>query len=89
LKVIGDITCDIEGSVECNLAATTPGDPVYVYDPITRLIHPGIEGRGPVLLAVDNLPCELPRDSSTMFGDVLSNFIVSLTQLTFPDHMNV
>jgi len=83
LKVIGDITCDIEGSVECNLAATTPGDPVYVYDPITRLIHPGIEGRGPVVLAVDNLPCELPRDSSTMFGDVLSNFIVSLSATDF------
>jgi len=83
LKVIGDITCDIEGSVECNLAATTPGDPVYVYDPITRSIHPGIEGRGPVVLAVDNLPCELPRDSSAMFGDVLYNFIAKMSTTDF------
>lgn len=83
LKAIGDITCDIEGSVECNLAATTPGDPVYVYDPITRSIHPGIEGRGPVVLAVDNLPCELPRDSSAMFGDVLYDFIAKMSATDF------
>jgi len=83
LKVIGDITCDIEGSVECNLASTTPGDPVYIYDPIKQNIRSGLEGRGPVVLAVDNLPCELPRDSSTMFGNVLSGFIPQLIAVDF------
>ncbi|MDD5230521.1 MAG: bifunctional lysine ketoglutarate reductase /saccharopine dehydrogenase family protein [Candidatus Marinimicrobia bacterium] len=83
LKVIGDITCDIEGSIECNLATTTPGDPVYVYDPLAETIQMGFAGKGPVILAVDNLPSELPRDSSTMFGAVLSEFIPRLAVTDF------
>jgi len=83
LKIIGDITCDIEGSIECNLATTTPGDPVYVYNPLTETIQMGFEGQGPVVLAVDNLPSELPRDSSTMFGSVLSDFIPLLNAADF------
>lgn len=37
LKVIGDITCDVEGAIECTIKATEPGNPVYVYDPVTGL----------------------------------------------------
>lgn len=78
LRVIGDITCDVGGSVECNVRATDTGDPVYVYDPKTRQAKSGIRGRGPVMMAVDNLPCELPRESSTEFSSYLYPFAAAI-----------
>jgi saccharopine dehydrogenase (NAD+, L-lysine forming) len=80
LRVIGDITCDILGSVECNVKATSPDDPVYVWDVDTDKALDGVEGRGPVVLAVDNLPCELPAESSTSFGHALMPFIPRLLE---------
>jgi alpha-aminoadipic semialdehyde synthase len=68
LRVIGDISCDLHGSIEANVKITTPGDPVYVYDVVSRKPVGGVAGRGPVILAVDNLPCELPVDASQHFG---------------------
>lgn len=83
LKVIGDITCDIGGSIECNMSETDSGNPVYVYDPIKEDIQYGTEGNGPVVLAVDNLPCELPKESSTVFSTVLKEFIPALLKTDF------
>lgn len=80
LRVIGDITCDVGGSIEANLRATDPGDPVYVYDPVTGHDRPGVEGPGPVIMAVDNLPCELPREASEHFGDSLLRFVPKLAR---------
>lgn len=78
LRVIGDISCDIEGSIQCTVKATDPGNPVYVYDPLDSTITNGWEGRGPVVMAIDNLPCELARESSEYFSQVLSPFIPGL-----------
>ena len=75
LRVIGDISCDIEGAVECTLRATDPGSPVFVYDPFRDEAIDGVEGPGPVVLAVDNLPCELPRESSAEFSRILKGFV--------------
>jgi len=83
LKVIGDITCDIGGSIECNMSETDSGNPVYVYDPIKAEIQYGTAGNGPVVLAVDNLPCELPKESSTVFSTVLKEFIPALLETDF------
>ncbi|HCL00333.1 MAG TPA: hypothetical protein DHW42_09570 [Candidatus Marinimicrobia bacterium] len=83
LKVIGDITCDIDGSIECNMSETDSGNPVYVYDPIKEDVQYGTEGNGPVVLAVDNLPCELPKESSTVFSTVLKKFIPDLLKTDF------
>ncbi|MFW5741409.1 MAG: bifunctional lysine ketoglutarate reductase /saccharopine dehydrogenase family protein [Myxococcota bacterium] len=80
LRVIGDIACDIEGSVEVTLEATTPGDPVYVYEPERKGIVRGVRGRGPVIMAVDNLPCELPVEASDHFGDALLRFVPLLAR---------
>jgi alpha-aminoadipic semialdehyde synthase len=71
LRVVADISCDVEGSIECTAKATDPGNPVYVYEPLTRRVLDGFEGDGPVILAVDTLPCELPRESSEAFGEML------------------
>jgi alpha-aminoadipic semialdehyde synthase len=80
LRVIGDITCDIGGSVEATVKATTPRDPVYVYDPERGTTSPGAEGRGVVVLAVDNLPTELPLEASQHFGDSLVGFVPPLAR---------
>jgi saccharopine dehydrogenase (NAD+, L-lysine forming) len=75
LRVIGDITCDIGGSVPCNLGETSPDSPNYVWNPDTGEICDGVAGRGPVVMAVDNLPCEFPADASRSFGDALLPFV--------------
>ena len=80
LRVLGDITCDVGGSIEANVAATSPGDPVYVYDVRTGEARPGVVGRGPVVMAVDNLPCEFPREASEHFGDSLLRFVPALSR---------
>lgn len=71
LRVIGDISCDVEGSIEATVKVTQPDDPVYVYDPHAMMATMGVEGRGPVIMAVDNLPCELPKEATESFGAAL------------------
>jgi len=81
LRVIGDISCDIEGSIELTIKATQPDAPTYVVDPDTGAIQDGVAGRGPVIMAVDNLPCELPRESSEYFSAVLREFMPALADM--------
>jgi len=78
LKVIGDISCDVNGSVECTVKPTEPGNPVYVYDPATGKAQDGFEGDGPVMMAVEILPSEIPRESSIDFSRVLKPFLPHL-----------
>ncbi len=83
LKVVGDISCDIEGAVEATVKPTDPGNPVYVYDPVTDTAHDGVEGDGPVILAVDTLPCELPVDATEHFGRSLLPYVPALARADF------
>lgn len=80
LRVIGDVSCDIEGSIECTVRATLPDEPAYVYEPATDQIRMGIQGRGPVIMAVDNLPAELARASSVHFSTSLRPFVAPLVR---------
>jgi alpha-aminoadipic semialdehyde synthase len=83
LRVVGDISCDIDGSVACTVRATTPDSPIYVFDPATGETRDGVEGPGPVVLAVDFLPCELPVDASEFFSRSLLPFIPALARTDF------
>jgi len=83
LRIIGDITCDVNGSLACTTHATTPDAPVYVYDPHTGNTHEGVAGNGPVVLAVDFLPCEVPYDATLSFGTALRPFIPGLMAADF------
>jgi alpha-aminoadipic semialdehyde synthase len=83
LRVIGDITCDVDGSLECTVRATEPDNPVYVYEPASGQARDGVAGHGPVVLAVDFLPCEVPVDSSNAFSQALSPFIPALAAADF------
>lgn len=86
LVVVGDLTCDVDGSLACTVRDTEPGDPVYVYDPETGRATSGFEGPGLAVLAVGNLPCELPREASAAFSSALRPFIPALARvdLTVP-----
>jgi alpha-aminoadipic semialdehyde synthase len=78
LQVIGDISCDIEGSIELTLQTTTPDVPGFFYDPVADAALPRVEGAGPVIMAVDNLPGELPREASDHFSNVLREMVPDL-----------
>lgn len=75
LKVIADISCDIDGGVQATVKPTTPGNPVFVYDLDRREAVDGYTGRGPVIMAIDNLPCQLAAESSEHFGDTLVRWV--------------
>jgi len=83
LKVVGDISCDIEGAVEFTGKATYPDNPVFVYEPARDRITDGVKGDGPVVMAVDNLPCELSREASIDFGKALFPFIEKMAGADF------
>jgi alpha-aminoadipic semialdehyde synthase len=83
LRVIGDISCDVEGAIECTVRATEPGDPIYVYDPLYGSVVDGHEGSGIVVMAVEILPSELPREASTDFGRILSPFVPAIAHYDF------
>jgi alpha-aminoadipic semialdehyde synthase len=83
LRVIGDISCDIEGAIEGTVKSTEPGEPVFVYDPFEDRAIDRVAGRGPVIMAVDILPSELPRDASTYFSGVLMDYIPAIAQADY------
>ena len=83
LRVVGDITCDINGSIECTVKATDSEDPVYVYDPAADEPLMGFKGNGPAVLAVYNLPAELPLESSTYFSGKLKEHVPAVAAAHF------
>ena len=69
ISVISDITCDIEGSIPSTKRASTIDDPFYDYNIKTGELEPAFSSEKNVTVqAVDNLPCELPKDASLDFG---------------------
>ncbi|MGQ9708217.1 MAG: bifunctional lysine ketoglutarate reductase /saccharopine dehydrogenase family protein [bacterium] len=83
LLIIGDISCDIEGSIEPTVKVTNPGEPFFVYRPADERVTDGVDGDGVVIMAIDNLPCEMAIDSSQEFGQALLPFIPILAQTDF------
>jgi alpha-aminoadipic semialdehyde synthase len=83
LKIIGDITCDVDGSVECTVKATSPDHPVFVYDPLKADVTDGYEGRGVVVMAVDNLPAEISLESSIFFSQSLMPLVEGIVEADF------
>ena len=77
IHVIADITCDIEGSIPSTKQPSTIEDPVYDYNPSDDQIEAAFTDEGNItVMAVDNLPCELPRDASESFGNELLNNVL-------------
>ena len=76
IKVIGDISCDINGPIASTLRPSTIDEPLYGYDPQTECEVNYDDENSITVMAVDNLPCELPRDSSEDFGREFINKIL-------------
>lgn len=83
LRLIADITCDVNGSIESTVAATDSENPVYVYEPASDRALAGFEGNGPVVLAVYNLPAELPVESSRFFSSGLKKYVPEIAAIDF------
>ncbi len=83
IKVVGDVTCDPDGSIELTHKGTAIEDPVFVYNPRTGKASMGFHGDGILIMAVDILPSELPRDSSEAFGDALIEYIKPIADADF------
>lgn len=83
LTVIGDVTCDPDGSIECTHKGTEIEDPVFVYNPFTREPAMGFEGDGLLIMAVDILPSELPRESSIAFSNALNPYIEAIAKADY------
>lgn len=76
ISVIADISCDINGPIASTIRASTIADPIYGYDPVTGK-EADYKDRGSVaVMAVDNLPAELPRESSNGFGEAFAQHVI-------------
>ena len=71
LLLITDISCDIRGAIEITEKTTDPANPSFIYNPLTDQTRDGFGGTGIANIAIDNLPAELPRDSSQAFSSAL------------------
>jgi alanine dehydrogenase len=76
IKVVADVSCDVNGPIACTLRASTIAEPLYGYLPSENkevdVFHPAAI----VVMAVDNLPCELPKDASEGFGEMFSEYVL-------------
>jgi len=68
LKIIGDVTCDINGSVPTTIRSTSIAEPYYSINTDT-MKEIDLNSKNITVMAVDNLPSELPREASEEFGD--------------------
>jgi len=76
IRLVADISCDIDGPVASTLRASTIADPVYGYDPTTAT-EVNFKTPGAIaVMAVDNLPCELPKDASEGFGNLFLEHVI-------------
>ena len=76
IKVVADISCDIDGPVASTLRASTIADPVYGYDPYTETEVDFLDPNAIAVMAVDNLPNELPRDASQGFSENFVTYVI-------------
>ena len=76
IQVVADISCDIDGPVASTIRSSTIEQPIYGYNPLTESEDDYLNEGVVAVMAVDNLPCELPKDSSEDFGKEFINKIL-------------
>jgi len=76
IKLVADISCDIDGPVASTLRASTIANPIYGYNPQTESEVDYKDKNAVVVMAVDNLPCELPKDASEGFGELFLENVI-------------
>lgn len=78
IRVIGDISCDINGSIPSTTKTTTIEQPFFEYDQFNKKIIEGFGENTITTMAIDNLPCALPSDASESFGQELIDKVLPL-----------
>ena len=76
IKLVADISCDIDGPVASTIRPSTIADPIYGYNPETESEIDFKDEKAIVVMAVDNLPCELPKDASEGFGELFLENVI-------------
>jgi len=76
IRVVADISCDIDGPVASTIRPSTIADPIYGYDAMTESEADFKKPEAIAVMAVDNLPCELPRDASEGFGEAFIKNVI-------------
>ena len=76
IKFVADISCDVDGPVASTLRASTIADPIYGYNAQTASEVDYKHKDAIVVMAVDNLPCELPKDASEGFGEMFLENVI-------------
>jgi alanine dehydrogenase len=76
INLVADVSCDIDGPVASTIKPSTIADPFYGYDPVSES-EVAYDAKGAItMMAVDNLPCELPKDASEGFGDTFLEYVI-------------
>lgn len=82
IKIVADITCDMDGSIPCTKKPSTIPNPIYDFNPNSESLQDALcDERFITVMAVDNLPCELPRSASEEFGrDLIDKILKPLLE---------
>ncbi|MCF6223723.1 MAG: NAD(P)-dependent oxidoreductase [Flavobacteriaceae bacterium] len=76
IQVVADISCDIDGPVASTIRSSTIADPIYGYDPVTEKEANYLTKGVIAVMAVDNLPNEIPKDASLAFGESFVKYVI-------------
>jgi hypothetical protein len=76
ISLVADVSCDIDGPVACTLRPSTIANPIYGYDALTEKEVVFKTPGSITVMAVDNLPCELPKDASEGFGEMFEKHVI-------------
>ena len=78
ISVVADVSCDIDGPIATTIRASKITDPIYGYNKLTENEDDFMKDDVIAVMAVDNLPCELPKDASKDFGENLIKYIIPM-----------
>ena len=76
IKVVADISCDTNGPIACTIKASTIAEPIFGYYPAQDIEVDYKHPAAIVVMSVDNLPCELPKDASEGFGEMFLEHVI-------------
>lgn len=78
LLAVSDISCDLDGSVQFLTRLSSIEKPFFVYDIFKRHAHEGVDGEGVLMMAINQLASEMPKEATRSFGSALLNFAADL-----------
>lgn len=82
VKLIGDITCDIKGSIECTVKSTTIDEPIFFYDIEVNDIAEEEKDNSVAIMSIDHLPTEFPKECTEDVGDIMCRYFIDLFKET-------